>query len=191
MKKLSLSLLAIFVIGSVSAAPKLRVDVSGLDLENKVKISKGQSRTMRYFEARWRPEADRPYSLMLSAISPLQGKDWKTCTFGIKTENTGPVMLAIGGEWAQAQDEREWVIVGGMKIGDETIDFGKIKKGDNGFSLPEGFALVKDAEVVDKDGIDGKPAILCNHDSRFQYTFKAEAGKSYEISITVKAEAAE
>jgi hypothetical protein len=199
--------------GAVAGETTFRIDVSALDKTGKVKFSNGSAinagKEFPIGEARWRPEADRPYSL--NALFPLgrgaiAAGAWHDCQLIFTVVNDGVVTLGLGGEWAQLPDNRAWVVVGEVKRDGAVLDFSRrafdgviVDRETHRYTNPQnidGFHYARDAELLAEAGLeraDGTigAAALCNHDNLANYTFWAQAGKTYTFDFRVKAEAAD
>jgi hypothetical protein len=187
MRKL-LALLLLVLAPAFAADPVFRIDVDGLDLGGKVKITNGKSGDLpRISPSSWRPEADRPFSLTaLSGAVPF-GK-WKKYELSFTAENDGIVTVGLLGDWAQNPDDRQWIIVGAIsRDGGAPLDFNN--RAFNDLNNIDGFRYERGAEFLPDIGIDDGPGALCNHDNRLAYVFRASAGKTYNFAFTVKPEA--
>lgn len=189
MKKLTALLACVIAIGTLSAAPSFRVDITGLEKDAKVKIhaAKADGNTAFSQVAGWRAEADRPYCLTTSS-GQLKGTEWSAQSTTFKAEESGTVTVQLCGQWAKEANDREWLLIADVKVNGKLVENGDFAKtatrGDK--VVPENFVLSAKAEFMPTAGPNGKGAVKVNHDNRLSVKLAVEAGQTYTISVQAK-----
>ena len=123
--------------------------------------------------------------------APLSADSWKTYVFQFKAEKSGQVDFQVGGGFAQKEGDRMWVYARNIMVNDVSYkdngDFHKIVevKNQNNKRMPLHYWLGKKAQLA--DDVDGKPAVLVNHDNRLSFRLNVVEGEIYDVSVEMKA----
>ena len=85
-----------------------------------------------------------------------------------------------------------WLLIDSITVNGKLIangDFKQTYTGQYGKIIPKKFTLDPGSKVlyIPDGGKEKTPAVKVNHDHRLFFNLPVEAGKSYELSFTVKA----
>lgn len=192
MKKLiTLALAALAAIAAQAANSFLRVDINAIDQQ--IALTKPYSDCMVVSPMNWIKNAEnRKYTLSAAMNDPLSESEWEDFSFSFTPEKAGKLRVSIGGQWAKEEAERGWLLVDSITVNGKLIangDFKQTYTGQYGKVIPKKFALDPGSKVlyIPDGGKEKTPAVKVNHDHRLFFNLPVEAGKSYELSFTVKA----